>query len=72
MAEINRLREPVLTGISDWLKIGRYHYDFDKFNRLLDRIVCKVSLGMDEPKIKATVRKEISEWRNQQDANGNL
>ena len=48
--QINRLDEPVITGISDWLNINQYTYDYGKVCKLKDRIA-------------SNIRDELAAWR---------
>lgn len=59
----NRLAEPVITGISDWLNINQFTYDYGKVCQLKDRIAKKVSPSMTVLQIYRVIRDEIATWR---------
>ncbi|USE36405.1 hypothetical protein [Endozoicomonas sp. SCSIO W0465] len=60
---INRLEEPVINGISDWLSINQYTYDYGMLCKLKDSIVRKVSPDMTVLQIYRVIRNEITAWR---------
>jgi|GEM_PF-6039620 len=64
MAEVNRLEEPVITGISDWLNINQYTYDYGKVCKLKDRIAKNITPHMTVLQIYRVIRDEIATWRN--------
>ena len=61
--QINRLDEPVITGISDWLSINQYTYDYGKVCILKDRIASNITLDMTVLQIYRVIRDEIAAWR---------
>ena len=63
MAEENRLEEPVITGISDWLNINQYTYDYGKVCKLKDCIASNISPDMTVLQIYRVIRDEIAAWR---------
>lgn len=60
---INRLEEPVVTGISDWLNINQYTYDYGKVCILKDRIASNITPDMTVLQIYRVIRDEIAAWR---------
>ncbi|WP_157794243.1 hypothetical protein [Endozoicomonas ascidiicola] len=62
--EINRLEEPVITGISDWLNINQYTYDYSKVCILKDRIISNITPDMSVLQIYRVIRDQITAWRN--------
>ncbi len=61
--EVNRLEEPVITGISDWLNINQYTYDYGKVCILKDRIASNITPDMTVLQIYRVIRDEITAWR---------
>ena len=61
--QINRLDEPVITGISDWLNINQYTYDYGKVCKLKDRIASNISPDMTVLQIYRVIRDELAAWR---------
>ncbi len=60
----NRLAEPVITGISDWLNINQYTYDYGKVCILKDCITRNITPDMTVLQIYRVIRDEIAAWRN--------
>ncbi len=61
--EVNRLEEPVITGISDWLNINQYTYDYGKVCILKDRLASNITPDMTVLQIYRVIRDEIAAWR---------
>ena len=63
LIESKRLEEPVINGISDWLNINQYTYDYGKVCKLKDRIASKITPDMTALQIYRVIRDEIAAWR---------